>query len=120
MAAHIQQQQDATPPADADTSSDANSATTSAPTASWLPQRTSTHPLVLLVQTSVLLLTALLYVAAIAAPTYLLVVIISWLGLQTAYALTGPVLVGCNWALALLCIGLRRMLVSKCEGACFE
>ncbi|KAF6261542.1 hypothetical protein COO60DRAFT_1679963 [Scenedesmus sp. NREL 46B-D3] len=94
MAAHIQQQQDATPPADADTSSDANSATTSAPTASWLPQRTSTHPLVLLVQTSVLLLTALLHVAAKAAPTYLVIVIISWLGLQTAYALTGPVLVG--------------------------
>lgn len=84
----------------------------------WLPTRSSTHPLVLIPQAAILVIAAMLNLAAIAAPTYVMVLLIGWLGISAAYALTSPVMVGCQWALALLAILLRRLLVGcLLEGA---
>jgi hypothetical protein len=83
--------------------------------ADWLPQRHSNHLLVVLPQFFCLLLLAMIRVASMLAPTCFFILIASHMDLGPSLALIGPVMVGCNWALAALAIVLRWLLVRACS-----
>jgi len=78
----------------------------------WLPKKSSIHLAVILPQLACLLLLALLRVASFAAPTALLVTVATYIDLWPTIALISPVIIGCKWAIALLAVVLRWILVS--------